>query len=111
MSREFRQSPEVLTARLLYQHRMAAPEPFEESDEYAIAIKAWNRCNHPIQRLRRRPFVQTVGIFALGMLSGISVLTCSYAEMGKTLLKQGEPHPGLSRVAPSGALVNPDRNG
>lgn len=100
----FRQSPEVLTARLLYQHRMAAPEPFEESDEYAIAIKAWNRSHRPINKLRRHPLVQNFGIFALGMLSGISVLTCSHAEMGKTLLRQGEPHPGHS-------LVNPDRNG
>ena len=100
----FRQSPEVLTARLLYQHRMAAPEPFEESDEYAIAIKAWNRSHRPINKLRRHSLVQNFGIFALGMLSGISVLTCSHAEMGKTLLRQGEPHPGHS-------LVNPDRNG
>ncbi len=100
----FKSSPHYATAKRLFEHRMAAPEAWEESHEYAIAVRSWNRCHHPIQRLRRRPFVQTVGIFALGMLSGVSVLTCSHAEIGKTLLEQGEPHPGLSHV-------NPVRNG
>jgi len=107
----FKSSPHYATAKRVFEHRMAAPEAWEESHEYAIAVRSWNRCHHPIERLRRRPFVQSFGFFALGVLSGMSVLTCVYAENSNTLLKQGEPHPGLSRVAPSGALVNPDRNG
>ena len=103
-SDDFKSSPHYATAKRVFEHRMAAPEAWEESHEYAIAVRSWNRCHHPIERLRRRPFVQSFGLFALGMLSGISVLTCSHAEIGKTLLEQGEPHPGLS-------LVNPDRNG
>ena len=100
----FKSSPHYATAKRVFEHRMAAPEAWEESHEYAIAVRSWNRCHHPIERLRRRPFVQSFGLFALGMLSGLSVLTCVHAENPNTSLEQGEPHPGLS-------FVNPDRNG
>ena len=101
---DFKSSPHYATAKRVFEHRMAAPEAWEESHEYAIAVRSWNRCHHPIERLRRHPFVYSFGLFALGMLSGMSVLNCVHAENPNTLLRQGEPHPGLS-------LVNPERNG
>lgn len=107
----FRNSPEVLTARLLYNHRLAAPEPFEESDEYKVAIQAYNRARSPLRPLKT-PLLVALGIWGSCVaLCGLGLTQFCPGTYLKTLLKQGEPHPGLSRVAPSGALVNPDRNG
>ena len=107
----FRNSPEVLTARLLYQHRLAAPEPFEESNEYEVAIQAYNRARSPLKPLKT-PLLVVLGIWgSCVVLCGLGLTQFCPGTYLKTLLKQGEPHPGLSRVAPSGALVNPDRNG
>ena len=100
----FRQSPEVLTARLLYQHRLAAPVPFEESDEYQVAIQAYNRARSPLRALKT-PLLVTLGIWgACVVLCGLGLDQFCPGTHLKTLLKQGEPHPGLS-------FVNPVRNG
>ena len=100
----FRQSPEALTARLLYNHRLAAPEPFEESDEYKVAIQAYNRARSPLRPLRR-PLALSVALYLLGTAGcAFGLSQFCLGETLKTLLKQGEPHPGL-------AFVNPERNG
>ena len=100
----FRNSPEVLTARLLYNHRMAAPVPFEESDEYKVAIQAYNRARSPLRPFKT-PFLVALGIWGSCVaLCGIGLTQFCPGTYLKTLLKQGEPHPGLS-------LVNPVRNG
>ena len=100
----FRNSPEVLTARLLYNHRLAAPEPFEESDEYKVAIQAYNRARNPLRTLKT-PLLVSLGIWgSCFVLCGLGLTQFCPGTYLKTLLKQGEPHPGLSHV-------NPDRNG
>lgn len=100
----FRNSPEVLTARLLYNHRLSAPEPFEESDEYKVAIQAYNRARSPLRPLRR-PLAFTAGLYLLSSLAcAFGLSQFCLGETIKTLLIQGEPHPGL-------AFVNPVRNG
>ena len=100
----FRQSPEVLTARLLYQHRLSAPEPFEESDEYKVAIQAFNRARSPLRPLKT-PLLVVLGIWgSCVVLCGFGLNQFCPGTYLKTLLKQGEPHPGHS-------LVNPVRNG
>ena len=101
---DFRCSPELATAHRLYTHRLSAPVPFEESDEYAVAVQAYNRARSPLRPLRK-PLAFTVALYLLGSIGcafGISQLCLG--ETLKTLLKQGEPHPGHS-------FVNPDRNG
>ena len=98
----FRQSPEVLTARLLYNHRLSAPEPFEESDEYQVAIQAYNRARSP-RRPLKTPLLVTLGIWgSCAVLCGLGLNQFCPGTQLKTLLKQGEPHPGLS------IIVKPD---
>lgn len=100
----FKNSPEALTARLLYQHRLAAPEPFEESDEYQVAIQAYNRARSPLRALKA-PLLASLGIWgSCVVLCGLGLTQFCPGTYLKTLLKQGEPHPGL-------AFVNPVRNG
>ncbi len=100
----FQNSPEALTARLLYNHRLSAPEPFEESDEYKVAIQAYKRARSPLRPLKT-PLLISLGIWGSCVaLCGLGLTQFCPGTYLKTLLKQGEPHPGL-------AFVNPDRNG
>ena len=98
----FCDSGEYKTARLLFQHRMAAPESFDESPEHKLAVQAWNRSRHPITTFRQGFTLKTVGCFLGGVLCGLSLLSCVQAEYPNTSLKQGEPHPDCSLVKPEG---------
>ena len=103
-SREFRQSPELATAQRLYNHRMAAPVPFEESDEYQVAIQQFNRGRSNWQ-VAKKPLYVVLGIWGSCLVfCGLGLSQFCPGTQLKTLLKQGEPHPGLS-------FVNPVRNG
>ena len=101
---DFRCSPELATAHRLYTHRLSAPVPFEESDEYAVAVQQFNRARSPLRPLKT-PLLVTLGIWgSCVVLCGLGLNQFCPGTQFKTLLKQGEPHPGLS-------FVNPVRNG
>ena len=100
----FRCSPELATAHRLYTHRLSAPVPFEESDEYAVAVQQFNR-GRSYWQVAKKPLYVVLGIWGSCLvLCGLGLNEFCPGTQLKTLLKQGEPHPGHS-------LVNPDRNG
>ena len=104
LNKEFRESPELATARRLYQHRLATPEPFKESDEYAIAVQQFNR-GRSYWQIAKKPLYVVLGIWGSCLvLCGAGLDAFCPGTHLKTLLKQGEPHPGHS-------FVNPVRNG
>ena len=104
MSKEFRQSPELATAHRLYTHRLSAPVPFEDSDEYAVAVQQFNR-GRSCWKVAKKPLYVVLGIWGSCLvLCGFGLNEFCPGTQLKTLLKQGEPHPGL-------AFVNPVRNG
>lgn len=101
---DFRGSPELATAHRLYSHRLAAPVPFEESDEYAVAVQQFNRARSPLRPFKK-PLYVVLGIWGSCLvLCGLGLSQFCPGTYLKPLLKQGEPHPGHS-------LVNPVRNG
>lgn len=83
---------------------MAAPVPFEESDEYQVAVQQFNR-GRSYWQVTKKPLYMVLGIWgSCVVLCGVGLTAFCPGTYLKTLLIQGEPHPGLS-------FVNPVRNG
>ena len=95
---KFERSTAYKVALERFKYRVAAPEAFDESHEYQDAFKRWSKRRIIDYRARAKSFA----CFAIGALSGLSLLTCVHAENPNTSLKQGEPHPGCSLVKPEG---------
>lgn len=98
---EFERSPEARALRMMYQHRLAVPTRWEDSEERQVALQAFKR-NHSIQghlRSRRGTFLGVLG-GALGLwtlcAAGIICFDQSYANNERCLnpaLLQGDSHP------------------
>ena len=103
LQQQFERSPEARALRMMYQHRLAVPTTWEESEERQVALQAFKR-NHSIQghlRSRRGPFLGALG-GALGLwvlcASGLICFDRSYAEektqrCPNPALLQGDSHP------------------
>ena len=54
LQQQFERSPEARALRMMYQHRLAVPTTWEDSEERQVALQAFKR-NHSIQgHLRNR---------------------------------------------------------
>lgn len=101
LKKQFERSPEARALRMMYQHRLAVPTTWEDSEERQVALQAFKR-NHSIQghlRRRRGSFLGVLG-GALGFwtlcATGVICFNHSYAHDEDCLnpaLVQGDSHP------------------
>lgn len=88
----------------MYQHRLAVPTRWEDSEERQVALQAFKR-NHSIQgqlRGRKGPFLGLLGgAVGLWVLCVVGIVCFDYvnadqiklAECGNPALVQGDSHP------------------
>ena len=102
LQQQFERSPEARALRMMYQHRLAVPTTWEESEERQVALQAFKR-NHSIQghlRRRKEGFLGLLG-GALGLwvlcATGLICFDQSYANdedrCRNPALVQGDSHP------------------
>ena len=101
LQQQFERSPEARALRMMYQHRLAVPTTWEDSEERQVALQAFKR-NHSIQghlRSHRSTFLGVLG-GALGLCAlcatGVICFNHSYAHDEDCLnpaLVQGDSHP------------------
>ena len=103
INQQFERSPEARALRMMYQHRLAVPTTWEESEERQVALQAFKR-NHSIQgHLRDRlGGLKAVlgGSLALWCLCATGIICFDYVnadqiktDCGNPALLQGDSHP------------------
>ena len=103
INQQFEKSPEARALRMMYQHRLAVPTRWEDSEERQVALQAFKR-NHSIQgHLRRRKdsFLGVLGgSLALWCLCATGIICFDYVtadtvetDCGNPALLQGDSHP------------------
>ena len=100
LQQQFERSPEARALRMMYQHRLAVPTRWEDSEERQVALQAFKR-NYSIQghlRSRKEGFLGVLG-GALGLwtlcANGLICFDPSHAndECINPALLQGDSHP------------------
>ena len=107
LQQQFERSPEARALRMMYQHRLAVPTRWEDSEERQVALQAFKR-NHSIQghpMSRRSTFLAVLGgSLGLWVLCAIGIICFDYVnaadqikqedgECGNPALVQGDSHP------------------
>ena len=103
LQQQFERSPEARALRMMYQHRLAVPTTWEDSEERQVALQAFKR-NHSIQgHLRNRlGGLKAVlgGSLALWCLCATGIICFDYVnadtfkdDCGNPALVQGDSHP------------------
>lgn len=109
LQQQFERSPEARALRMMYQHRLAVPTTWEESEERQVALQAFKR-NHSIQghlRKRKEGFLGVLGAsLGLWVLCAVGIICFDYVKADQTkeddcanpALVQGDSHPYRSNM-------------
>ena len=103
LQQQFERSPEARALRMMYQHRLAVPTRWEDSEERQVALQAFKR-NHSIQghlRSRKEAFLGVLGgSLGLWVLCATGIICFDAVKAGQNrqdclnpALLQGDSHP------------------
>ncbi len=103
LQQQFERSPEARALRMMYQHRLAVPTRWEDSEERQVALQAFKR-NHSIQghlSRRKEGFLGVLGgALGLWVLCAAGLICFDYVnadnvetDCGNPALVQGDSHP------------------
>ena len=96
LQQQFERSPEARALRMMFQHRLAVPTRWEDSEERQVALQAFKR-NHSIQghlRSRKEAFLGVLG-GALGLWCLCATGLICFDYVNAYQIKQDCPNPAL----------------